>query len=285
MSDPDHLPILSAPPYDDYNQTTPVVSIADDGIAPPPTPLPAQTCARSHAFHLAIAQHDYDLTSTGGAHPATLQPILRLAIQRGEQIDMEDLLDEGFVPRTPLMELCRREYGADDTLVAPDGQTTLRLAATNKQREITMFLLSRRLGAFKRIKFRSRKAIKRIRVMAWKLYDVGKILFREIPKGLLWKIPKEIILEIWYNLSWKNIIRVGQFLFWSLPKSFLCHLPKFFLWDLPKFFITEFPWAKFGRWLLNVMLRVYVLLVTVVNKVKEAFERFFSLLHTIALAI
>ncbi|KAG7441713.1 uncharacterized protein BT62DRAFT_471680 [Guyanagaster necrorhizus] len=76
---------------------------------------------------------------------------------------MEDLVDEGFVPRTLLMEaastgqiamvnLLMQEYGADDTLVAPDGQTALRLAATNKQREITMFLLSRRLGAFKRIK-------------------------------------------------------------------------------------------------------------------------------------
>ncbi|KAK0220789.1 hypothetical protein EDD85DRAFT_941823 [Armillaria nabsnona] len=358
----------SAPPYGDNSHTTPVVSTPGDEIAPPPPPLFAQSCARSHAFHLAIAQHDYDLvsyflTSTPAlATPNTLScygntplftairardiKIVRLllvhgadvngwssplysaadpahqrlyesqyrcyadkeierafsAFQQGEQVDMDNFLDKGMVPRTPLMEaastgqiavvkLLMEEYGADDTAVAPDGQTALRLAAANKHREITSFLPARRLGVFKRIQFRSRKAIKRIKVVARRLYDIGRFFFWEIPKFFLWTIR-----EIWKVLTWKNAIHVGKILFWRVPGFFLYLVPKFFLWNVPKYLITEFPWVSFGKYLWRTMkgipdflrrmgISLYNLLVTMANKVSEVIQRFLSLLHTIALAI
>ncbi|SJL15846.1 uncharacterized protein ARMOST_19351 [Armillaria ostoyae] len=421
MSDPEHPPIPSAPPYGDYSHTTPAVSTPGDEIAPPPPPLPAQSCATSHAFHLAIAQHDYDLvshfiTSTPSlAAPNTLScygntplftavrardiKIVRLlithganvngwssplcsaanpehqslydsrhqciankeiervfsTIQCGEQVDIDHFLDNGMVPRTPLMEaastgqiamvkLLMKDYAADDTLVALDGQTALRLAAAHKQREITAFLPSRRLGAFKRIRFRSRKAIRRIKSIALTLYDIGKFFFWEIPKFVLWTIPKKIGQEIWRVLTWENIIRVGRFLFWRVPKFLFWSLPKFFLWTipksigqriwrtltwenitrvgrflfwtvpkfflyhLPKFFIIEFPWVEFGRrlwWTIKdvaqwfwedvikpipgfvkrVTIKVYDLLAAFVKNIGKVLESFFSLLHTVVLAI
>ncbi|KAK0220798.1 ankyrin repeat-containing domain protein [Armillaria nabsnona] len=339
MSDPEHPPIPSAPPYGDYSHTTPVVSAPGDEIAPPPPPLPAQSCAKSHAFHLAIAQHDYDLvshlvTSTPTlATPNTLScygntplftavrardtKIARLLITHGadingwssplcSQVDIDHFLDNGMVPRTPLMEaastgqiamvkLLMKDYAAEDTLVALDGQTALRLAAANKQREITAFLPSRRLGAFKRIRFRSRKAIRRIKSIALTLYDIGKFFFWEIPKFVLWTIPKKISQEVW-----RNITRVGRFIFWTVPK--------FFLYHLPKFFIIEFPWVEFGerlwwtikdvaQWLWEdvikpipgfvkrVTIKVYDLLATFVKNIGKVLESFFSLLHTVVLAI
>ncbi|KAK0214328.1 hypothetical protein IW262DRAFT_1405579 [Armillaria fumosa] len=366
MSDPEHPPIPSAPPYGDYSQTTAVVHTTDNEIAPPPPPLPAQSCARSHAFHLAIAQHDSDLVShfitstpclttpntlscfgntplftavrardieivrlliAHGAdvngwssprcsaadpehealyesrHHCKADNSIFLAIQCSEQVDMGPLLDRGIILRTPLMEaastgqiamvkLLMKDYTADDTLIAPDGQTALRLAAASGQREITAFLPSRRLGAVKRIRFRSRKAIKRIKVISRKLYDIGKFVFWKIPKFVLWTIPK----EIWEAATWKNAIRVGKFFFWSLPKLFLYRVPKFFLWSIPKYLITEFPWVSFGKYLWRkiqgipgflrrVGITMYRLLVTMVNKVSEVVQRFLSLLHTIVLAI
>ncbi|KAK0184398.1 hypothetical protein F5146DRAFT_1075474 [Armillaria mellea] len=361
MFDPKHPPIPSAPPYGDYIHTMPVVSAPDNEIIPPPPPLPAQSCARSHAFHLAIAQHEYDLvshfiTSTPSlATPNTLScysntPLLTavrardiklvrllvthgvdvngwssplycaanpehqslydsrhlclvnkgimyvsMAVQRGEQVDTGPLLEDGIIPCTPLMEaastgqiamvkLLLQEYGADDTVVAPDGQTALRLAAANNHREITNFLPVRRLGAFKRIQFRSRKATRRIKAIAWNLYGIGKCLFWEVPKFVLWTIPK----ETWRILTWKNATHVGKFLFWSVPK--------FFLWSVSKYLITEFPWVSVGKYLWRkikgipgslrrVEIWTYSLLMTLVNKVSEVIQRFLSLLHTTALTI
>ncbi|PBK68100.1 ankyrin [Armillaria solidipes] len=369
MFDPEHLPVPSAPPYGDYNHTTPVVSAPSDDIAPPPPPLFAQSCATSHAFHLAIAQHDYDLVShfitstptlatpntfscygntplftavhardtkivrlllahgadvNGWSSPlcSAADPVHELlyesqyccsenkeiervlsAFQRGEQVDIDRFLDKGMVPRTSLMEaastgqiavvkLLMQEYGADDTAVAPDGQTALRLAATNKHREITGFLPARRLGTLKRIRFRSRKAIKRIKVIARRLYNIGEFFFWEIPRFVLWTIPK----DIWITLTWKNAIYVGKFLCWRIPKFFLYRVPKFFLWNIPTYLITEFPWVSFGNYLWRKIkgipgflrrmgISMYNLLVTMVNKVSEVVQRFLSLLHTISLAI
>ncbi|KAK0437307.1 hypothetical protein EV421DRAFT_2038253 [Armillaria borealis] len=382
MSDPEHPPIPSAPPYGDYGHTAPAVSTPGDEIAPPPPPLPAQLCATSHAFHLAIAQHDYDLvshfiTSTPSlATPNTLScygntplftavrardiKIVRLlithervfsAIQRGEQVDIDHFLDNGMVPRTPLMEaastgqiamvkLLMKDYAADDTLVALDGQTALRLAAANKQARDYSILAFTAPRCFQTD---SIKAIRRIKSIALRLYDIGKFFFWEIPKFFLWTIPKKIGQEIWRVLTWENIIRVGRFLFWRVPKFLFWSLPKFFLWTipksigqriwrtltwenitrvgrflfwtvpkfflyhLPKFFI-EFPWVEFGRrlwWTIKdvaqwfwedvikpipgfvkrVTIKMYDLLAAFVKNIGKVLESFFSLLHTVVLAI
>lgn len=87
------------------------------------------------------------------------------------------------------------------------------------------------------VSVRSRKAIKRIKVIARRLYDIGEFF--------LWTIPK----EIWKVLTWKNAIHVGKTLFWRVPKFFLYRIPKFFLWNIPRYLITEFPWVSFGKYL------------------------------------
>ncbi|KAK0184388.1 hypothetical protein F5146DRAFT_1170985 [Armillaria mellea] len=402
MSHPEHPPTPSAPPYGDYDHTTPVISTPGNEIAPPPPPLLAQSCVRSHAFHLAIAQHDYDLvlhfiiSTPSLATPNTLscygntplftavracdikivaadpehEPLYDAryqcisnkeiehvfsAIQCGEQIDIDHFLDKGMVPHTPLMEaastdqiamvkLLMKDYAADDTLVAPDGQTALRLAAANKQHEITAFLPSWRLGAFKRIQFRSRKAIRRIKSIALKLYDISKFFFWDIPKFFVWTIPKNIIQEIWHVLTWENIIHAGKFFFWTLPKFLFWSVPKFFLWTIPKdivqkiwrtltwenitcvgrflfwtvpkfflyhvpkFIIFDIPWVEYSKYLWRtikdfaqwfwedviksipgfvkwVLIQVYDLLTALMKNIGKVLESFFSLLHTIALAI
>lgn len=145
-----------------------------------------------------------------------------------------------------------------------------------------MFALQRLMTFL--VSVRSRKAIKRIKVIARRLYDIGEFF--------LWTIPK----EIWKVLTWKNAIHVGKTLFWRVPKFFLYRIPKFFLWNIPKYLITEFPWVSFGKCLWRTMkgipdflrrmgISLYNLLVTMANKVSEVIQRFLSLLHTVALAI
>ncbi|KAK0468594.1 ankyrin repeat-containing domain protein [Armillaria novae-zelandiae] len=311
MSDPENPPIPSAPPYGDYSHTTPVVLAQHDSdlvshfITSTPCLATPNTlsCFGNTPLFTAVRARHIEMVRLLIAHGVDANNKIFLAIQRGEQVDMGPLLDRGIILRTPLMEaastgqiamvkLLMKDCAADDTLVAPDGQTALRLAAASGQHEITAFLPSRRLGAVKRIQFRSRKAIKRIKVISRKLYDIGKFFFWKIPKFFLWTIPK----EIWEVATWKNAFRVGKFFFWSVPKFFIYRVPKFFLWSIPKYLITEFPWVSFGKYLWRkikqipgflkrVGITVYHLLVTMANKVSEVVKRFLSLLHTIALAI
>ncbi|OBT87720.1 hypothetical protein VE02_04080 [Pseudogymnoascus sp. 03VT05] len=79
--------------------------------------------------------------------------------------------DEGTVHvfRTPLQQaaslghlvlvkLVMETYHCDDSLVAPDGQTALRLAAENRHHEVVDYLPSRRSGGFRRWKHTHRKS-------------------------------------------------------------------------------------------------------------------------------
>ncbi|KAF5010896.1 hypothetical protein FDECE_2964 [Fusarium decemcellulare] len=113
----------------------------------------------------------------------------------------------GSPERTPLMVAADEghlalvkvlmEYGADDSLIAPDGAIAIRLAARNRHREIVQFLPSRRGGAWIRWKTAHEKEMERVR-RAWKrIVRFLKVSFWEIPTILLYHIPKDIAKAIW----------------------------------------------------------------------------------------
>ncbi|KAM0426381.1 hypothetical protein ACHAPT_008427 [Fusarium lateritium] len=120
----------------------------------------------------------------------------------------KDLIDDDRSERTPLMLAAERghlalvkvlmgDYGADDSLVAPDGAIALRLAAVNGHREIVDFLPARRGGAWLRWKTAHHKQMERVR-RAWKrLGRFIKVLFWDCPRLIVYDLPKEVGKSIW----------------------------------------------------------------------------------------
>ncbi|KFY26673.1 hypothetical protein V493_03944 [Pseudogymnoascus sp. VKM F-4281 (FW-2241)] len=116
--------------------------------------------------------------------------------------------DEGtiYVIRTPLqhaaalghlvlVKLMMETYHCDDSIVAPDGQTALRLAAENNHQDVVDYLPSRRLGGFRRWKHTHRKSLRRATKAVWRIFDFLKFLGWSVPKFLLWDIPKNTIVK------------------------------------------------------------------------------------------
>jgi hypothetical protein len=94
-------------------------------------------------------------------------------------------------------------YGADDALVAPDGELALRLAASNEHREIVRYLPTRRRGGWKRWKTKHRNAVKRIERAGVGIASFFWVLGFEVPKFFLWSIPKHaIVLPLWRCVKW-----------------------------------------------------------------------------------
>ncbi|RSL56207.1 hypothetical protein CEP54_008942 [Fusarium duplospermum] len=118
------------------------------------------------------------------------------------------LADDERPERTPLMlaaerghlalvKVLMKDYGADDSLIAPDGAIALRLAAVNGHREIVNFLPSRRGGAWLRWKTAHHKQMERIR-RAWRrLGHFLRALFWDFPVILVYELPKEVGKSIW----------------------------------------------------------------------------------------
>jgi len=89
-----------------------------------------------------------------------------------------------------LVKVLIEEYHCDDAILAPDGQIALRLAAQNGHREVVEYLPARRKGGFLRWKHKNERAIQKIkRAWANSVYFL-RTIFWEIPKSLLWDIPK-----------------------------------------------------------------------------------------------
>ena len=106
-----------------------------------------------------------------------------------------------------LVRLLVRDFGADDALVAPDGQLALRLAADAGHRDVVAFLPARRGGAFRRWKLHHGLAWRRVRTAARRIAFAAKCLFWYLPVGLVWYFPKYCLVlplrdaGVW---AWKN---------------------------------------------------------------------------------
>lgn len=107
------------------------------------------------------------------------------------------------IQRTPLMAAARQghlrivklllEYGADDSLVAPDGQIALRLAQAMGHSDIVALLPSRRNGAARRLKIRLWLAVPHI-VCALRL---ARFLGWTLPLFLLWTGWILVLVPFW----------------------------------------------------------------------------------------
>lgn len=94
-----------------------------------------------------------------------------------------------------LVKLLMEQYHADDSIVAPDGQIALRLAAENGHAEIVEYLPSRRAGGFRRWKFKNRASIARAKRAAEKIRVFIKFFVWDIEKFFLWTAPKHLIVK------------------------------------------------------------------------------------------
>jgi hypothetical protein len=182
-------------------------------------------------------------------------------------------------------------YGADDALVAPDGELALRLAASNGHREIVKYLPTRRGGGWRRWKTKHRQAVKRIVRARKGIASFARVLGFEVPKFFLWYIPKHaIVLPVWKALKWmythraelpewivKSLKRAGRTLIkvpgalWLISKGLAKSI-----WDgikgLPKAVRFAIVWMYTG-------------IKNMGDAVANVFKRFFTFLHTAFAAV
>ncbi|KAH8887782.1 ankyrin [Thozetella sp. PMI_491] len=167
-----------------------------------------------------------DVTDRHGATPliAAVQTghagVIRALLQLGAEVDGFGTTPEKLQrpARTPLqvaardgnlvvVKLLREEFGADDAIIAPDGQLALRLAAENKHREVVDYLPVRRGGEFRRWKAHHEVALRRCKLAARKVGFALKCIFWYLPKLIVWWLPKYCIfipLKKSAKWAWKN---------------------------------------------------------------------------------
>ncbi|KAL5321251.1 hypothetical protein ACEPPN_012065 [Leptodophora sp. 'Broadleaf-Isolate-01'] len=131
--------------------------------------------AEPDAFACASTYYDRDLGKI-----SVMRTPLQLAASLGHLI---------------LVKLLMEQYHCDDSLVAPDGQIALRLAAENDHREVVDYLPSRRNGGFKRWQFKNRRSHSRIKRLFAKIGTFIKFFVFDIEKFFLWTVPKHVIVK------------------------------------------------------------------------------------------
>jgi hypothetical protein len=112
-----------------------------------------------------------------------------------------------------IVRLLTSEYGANDALIAPDGQLALRLAAEGGHREVVEFLPLRRGGEWTRWKAHHAVAWRRIKRAASNIGVFGICVFYYLPKVFVWWIPKHCVVIPVRDASkwaWKNKGRFGR---------------------------------------------------------------------------
>jgi hypothetical protein len=214
-----------------------------------------------------------------------------------------------MIKRTPLMvaaekgnltivKLIMETYGADDSIIAPDGELALRLAASNGHREVVDYLPSRRAGGFKRWKTKHGKAMKRIKRAVRGMYEFFRVILYEVPRFFLWSIPKHaIVLPLVRGAKWLHKHRA------ALPQMILAGLKAigrrlkefpFKVWrvikEIPSAIkeFAKFIWQGIKR--LPKALKIALLWVwsgikRIGTSISNIFTRLFSFLHTVFAAI
>ncbi|KAK4103147.1 ankyrin [Parathielavia hyrcaniae] len=111
-----------------------------------------------------------------------------------------------------LVKLLVQDLGADDAIIAPDGQLALRLAADAGHREVVEFLPLRRGGAWRRWKTHHAVAVRRIKKAGVRIWWFFKVLLWTVPKFFVWDVPKHVLVKPVFagcKYCWKNKHRFG----------------------------------------------------------------------------
>ncbi|KAM0327014.1 hypothetical protein ACHAQA_006137 [Verticillium albo-atrum] len=114
--------------------------------------------------------------------------------------------------RLPLVKVLLEDLGADDALVAPDGEIALRLAARGRHAEVVAYLPARRAGAGLRLRTAGRRATKRVWTILCRVGEALRLVLWECPKCLtyypmreLWRSRHKIVG--WVKKEFKAIPR------------------------------------------------------------------------------
>jgi hypothetical protein len=150
-----------------------------------------------------------------------------------------------------LVKLLMEQYHCDDSLIAPDGQIALRLAAENGHREVVDYLPARRGGGFRRWKHKNKNAIRRAKKAAKGIYKFVKFFVWDIEKFFLWSVPKHLIVKPLIEGSlwcWKHRAEFGP---WCVHQ----------LREMPERGIRFVKWigrtiGRIGKWLWKVILEI-----------------------------
>lgn len=97
----------------------------------------------------------------------------------------------------PAVRFLMEECGANDTIIAPDGQLALRLAADKGHKEIVAYLPSRRGGGLRRWKAQHATAMRRARRAGKKIGRWLKVFFFDIPYDLFIYAPYKVGAYLW----------------------------------------------------------------------------------------
>jgi hypothetical protein len=238
------------------------------------------------------------------------------AIREEDMLSLTPLMRAAQIGHLTLVKLLMEVYHADDSIISPEGMTPLRLAVEGGHREVVNYLPSRRGGALRRLKYRNRKSIRRMKRAAHNLGRVGVHIY-EIIKFLTWEIPRDLAIGT-YKFCKKlpnRLARLGKRTYGACKKlpHYVSKLAKF-IWgvikeipsalkglaiDLYKFFTVVLPHlvakgAKFvwrfltqilpkllavvGRWIWNMLVKTGQAIGGLVARIA-------SLIHTVFAAI
>jgi hypothetical protein len=197
-----------------------------------------------------------------------------------------------------IVKLLMETYQADDSLIAPDGQHALRLAAANGHREIVQYLPSRRGGGWRRWKTKHYKAMRRVKKATRSIYSFFKDFLWYIPKFFLWDIPKDAVVlptirgAKWLKKHHREVPRVvAEWLgklargIWKVVKKVpvvIKGIPLFVKETLQEGWQVIKRTPKAAR---IVLIWMWGGLKKCGTAMKQIFARLFSLLHTMFAAI
>ncbi|VUC26823.1 unnamed protein product [Clonostachys rosea] len=99
--------------------------------------------------------------------------------------------------RLALVKVLMEDYGADDSLVAPDGYIALRLAAKNGHRDIVDYLPARRAGIGLRCKAIVKDEWEVVLSILKKFGHVIRFFAWRLPFALFYEVPRDICQSAW----------------------------------------------------------------------------------------
>ncbi|KAE9364116.1 ankyrin [Stipitochalara longipes BDJ] len=150
-----------------------------------------------------------------------------------------------------LVKLLMEQYHCNDSLIAPDGQIALRLAAENGHREVVDYLPSRRGGGFRRWKHKNKTAIRRAKRAAVGIGNFVQFFVWDMGKFFLWTVPKNLIVQPLMKAStwcWKHRREFGPWCVYQLRET-------------PRRMVKFIKWIgtairETGKWLWRVIQRI-----------------------------